>query len=89
MLNILEKPVIAIKICRKILVISQLSAIILEKVQRYQDLKKYLQYISNRYVTKKLNVVNEVLATKKASEYQPKKKYSYPRKQLEVEVREI
>ena len=40
MLNLLEKPAITKKTCNKSLVILQPSAILSEKVQRYQDLNK-------------------------------------------------
>ena len=52
----------------------------LKKVQCYQYLNKDLQHISN----KKLNVANEVLATKEDSEYHLKKNYSFLHKQLQV-----
>ena len=86
MLNILEKPVIARKISRKSLVILQLSAIISKKVQYYQDLNKDLQYISDKDLTQKSNVVNKVLATKEASEYHLTNKYSCLHKKLQVET---
>ena len=69
MLNLLEKPAIIRKTCKKSLEILQLSVIILKRVQHYQYLNKDLQHRSNKYLTQKLNVVNEVLATKESSEY--------------------
>ena len=69
MFNLLEKPVITRKICNKVLVIFQLSAIIEKKVQRYQYLNTDIYYISNKDMKKQLNVSNKVLATKEASEY--------------------
>ena len=85
-LNLLEKPLITIRTFRKRLVLLQLSAIISERVQLYQDLNKDIQHISNKDPTQKLNVVNKVLETKEDSEYHPTKKYSCLHKQLQVET---
>ena len=57
-----------------------------ERVQYYQYFNMDLQHISNKDPTQKLNVVNEVLATKEAIEYHLTKKYSCFRKQLQVET---
>ena len=46
-----------------------MSEILSEKVQRYKDLNKDLQHRSNKDMTEKLNVVNEIFATKEASEH--------------------
>ena len=72
------------KTCRKILLILQLSTILSKILQCDQDLNKYLQHIPDKYLTQKLNVVNNVLAAEEASEYNTTKKYSCLRKQLQV-----
>ena len=69
MLNILENLVIAGKNYRKSLVILHLSKILSKKVQSCQYLNKDLQQRLYKDLTQKLNVVNEVLATKGFSEY--------------------
>ena len=56
-------------------------------MQHYQDLNRDLQHRSNKDLTQNVNVVNEVLATKEASEYDLSKKYGCLLKQLKFEVR--
>ena len=75
------------KACRKTLLLLQMSAVNPKRVQCYQDLNKDLQNKINRYLTQKLNVVNEVLATEETSEYHITKTYSYLHRKLQVEIR--
>ena len=49
-----------------------------KKVHRYQDLNKDFQEISNDDLTRKLNVVNKVLATKEASDYDQRSHLKVP-----------
>ena len=58
----------------------------LKKVQHYQYLNKDIQHRSNEDLKQKLNVSNEVLATKEDSEYHLTKNYSCLHKQLQVET---
>ena len=78
MLDLLENPVIARTTCKKSLVLLQLSAIIPEKVQRYQDLDKDVQHRLNKDLTQKLNVFDGVLVTKEASEYYQRIRLNIP-----------
>ena len=57
-----------------------------KKVQCYQYLNKDIQHRSNKDPTQKLNVANEVLATKEDSGYHLTRKYSCLHIQLEVET---
>ena len=55
-------------------------------MQHYQYLNKDIQHRSNEDLKQKLNVSNEVLATKEDSEYHLTKNYSCLHKQLQVET---
>ena len=86
MLNLLEKPVIVRKTCRKTLEILQTSAIISKRVQRYQDLKTDIQHRSNEDLTQKLNLVKEVLDTKESSDIMSKRSTVASTNILQVEI---